>query len=95
VSEKPATTWSAKNVELPTSKRVLSAERQLALVDRVIGAEAHAAEVGAVSSLTQTEQLRAEQQLQRMRDSPEWRIGRLATMPARLARRVLRRVARR
>ena len=92
VDKEASTSWSAPGVEIPVSKRLLSAERQLALVDRVIGLEARVAELGAVTTLTPTEQLRAEQQLSRLRDSPAWRIGRAATLPARAARRVAGRV---
>jgi hypothetical protein len=92
VAEKNKKSWSAPGVEIPVSKRLLTAERQLALVDRIIGLEAQVAELGAVTTLTPTEQLRAEQQLSRLRDSPAWRIGRAATLPVRAARRVAGRV---
>jgi hypothetical protein len=95
VAENGKKSWSARGIELPMSKRLLTAERQLALVDRIIGLEAQVAECGAVTTLTPTEQLRAEQQLQRLRDSPAWRIGRATTLPARLARRVVGRVTKR
>ncbi|MEO8908024.1 MAG: hypothetical protein ABI310_08105 [Microbacteriaceae bacterium] len=95
MAERGKKSWSAPGVELPVSKRLLTAERQLALVDRVLGLEAQVAELGAVTTLTPTEQLRAEQQLQRLRDSPAWRIGRAATLPARVARRAIGRVTHR
>lgn len=94
VSENVHASWSGKGHELPTSKRVLSAERQLALVDRVIASEARAAELAAVTTLTPGEQLLVEQQLQAMRRSTAWRVGRVVTIPIRAGRKLLRRVSR-
>ncbi|WP_419817087.1 hypothetical protein [Glaciibacter flavus] len=83
--------WRAQEAPIATEDRLMALERQLALVDRVIGLEAEVAQLSVVSSLTPTEQLGAEQQLGRLRTSPAWRIGRVATAPLRIARRVARR----
>lgn len=77
--------------EPTNAQRVASAERQLALVDRVLGLEAALAEQTVASALTPSEQLIAERQLVRLRGSAAWRIGQVATAPARVARRTLRR----
>jgi hypothetical protein len=75
--------------EVPTTSEHLSAERQLALVDRLIGLEAENAELAVKVALTPSEQLRVEQQIARMRASFEWRVGRVVTAPFRAVRRWL------
>lgn len=87
------TPWAGREATPSASARVESAERQLALVDRVLGLEAALAELAVESSLTPSEQLIAERQLVRLRGSTAWRIGNAATAPARIARRTLRRGA--
>jgi hypothetical protein len=94
MSESAEDSWAGHGVEIPTSDRVLSAERQLALVDRVLGLEAKLAEAAVVTTLTPTEQLRTEQQLATLRASLAWRVGRAATAPMRAGRSVFRRVTR-
>ncbi|MFC6354784.1 hypothetical protein [Luethyella okanaganae] len=66
----------------------MTLERQLALVDRVLGLEAELAERSAVSSLTPADQLSVEERLDRLQRSPSWRIGRLMTSPFRAVNRV-------
>lgn len=83
--------WSAPEVESRAAHDHVEAERQLALVDRIIGLEAELAELAIASSLTPSEQLGAERQLIRLRATTAWRIGRLATAPVRIAKRVVRR----
>jgi hypothetical protein len=87
--------WQAPDFEVPVTERVFTAERQLALVDRIIGLEAQLAELAAVSTLTPAEQLRSEHQLQQVRSSLTWRVGTAALLPARLLRGVARRLVRR
>lgn len=77
-------------VEDPTKPEHLEAERQLALVDRLIGLEAENAELAVSTALTPSEQLRVEQQIGRMRNSLEWRVGRVLTAPVRAIRRLRR-----
>jgi hypothetical protein len=86
-------TWSAPAVEVPISDALIAAERQLSLVDRVLGLEAQVAELAVTTSLTPTEQLLVEQQLVRLQESSALRIGRIATLPARLARDAARKVS--
>jgi len=74
--------------------RMREQERQLALVDRVLGLEAQLAELTVASSLSAGQQLAAEKELARIRSSAEWRIARALTAPARVARRSLGRRAR-
>lgn len=66
-------------------------ERQLSLVDRVLGLEAQLAELSIVFDLIPSEKLRAEQQINRMRSSLGWRIGKVIAAPAVMARQRLRR----
>lgn len=68
-----------------------SFERQLSLVDRVLGLEAQLAELSIVFDLTPSEKLRAEQQIDRMRSSLGWRIGKVIAAPALIMRRRMRR----
>jgi len=62
-------------------------ERQLGLVDRVLGLEAQVAELSIDFDLTPSEKLRVEQQLDQMRRSLGWRVGRVIAAPVTLARR--------
>lgn len=62
-------------------------ERELTLVDRVIGLEAMVAELSSGTRLTPSEQLGVEHEIAAMRRSPEWRVARLITLPARVLRR--------
>jgi hypothetical protein len=94
MSESAEDSWAAHGIEIPTSERVLSAERQLALVDRILGLEARLAERSVVTTLTPTEQLRTEQQLAKLQASLAWRVGRAATAPMRAGRSAFRRVTR-
>lgn len=86
--------WSAVERETVADERLLSAERQLALVDRIIGLEAQLAQLGASTPLAPSEQLRTEQELSRMRQSLTWRVGTSALRPARFARKVMHRLGR-
>jgi hypothetical protein len=72
--------------EVPTTPEHLAAERQLALVDRLIGLEAENAQLAVSTALAPSEQLRVEQQIARMRASFEWRVGRVVTAPFRALR---------
>ena len=86
-----AVSWAAPDIEIPVSKRLLSAERQLALVDRIVGLEAQLAEASRGATLSPSEQLRAEQQLEKLRNSTTMRVGRAIVLPAGIARRTLKR----
>jgi hypothetical protein len=83
--------WSspAESSSTPATREY---ERQLSLVDRILGLEARVAELSVEFDLAPEEKLRAEQMIQRMRSSLEWRIGRIVALPALVVRRRLRRV---
>lgn len=72
----------------------LRTEQELSLVDRVIGLEQQLNERSERQLLSPSEQVAVERRLHAMSTSPEWRIGRLATFPLRVARYVKRRVIR-
>lgn len=91
MNDEAQTAWTAPQADIAVSDRMLSLERQLHLVDRILGLEAQVAQLSSSTSLTPSEELGTELQLQRMRTSPAWRIGRVATSPMRIARRILRR----
>jgi hypothetical protein len=78
--------WTSSR-ESPSTPASDDYERQLGLVDRVLGLEAQLAELSIDSALTPSEQLRVEQQLDQMRRSLGWRIGRIITAPITVARR--------
>lgn len=80
--------------ESPRTAQSDAYERQLALVDRILGLEAQVAELSIAFDLAPSETLRAEQQIDRMRASLGWRVGRVISAPALVARRRLRRVGR-
>lgn len=67
--------------ESPRSHASDDYERELGLVDRVLGLEAQVAELSVDFDLTPSEKLRVEQQLDRMRRSLAWRVGRIVTAP--------------
>lgn len=73
--------WAGSPHESPQSGGSNDRERELALVDRVLGLEAQLAEQSLSFALTPSEQLRAEQQIGRMRTSLEWRVGRVVAAP--------------
>ncbi|MET4158935.1 hypothetical protein [Agromyces sp. PvR057] len=77
---------AAERPEPATDPELL--EREMMLVDQVIGLEARIAELSAGTRLTPSEQLGVEHQIAEMRRSVEWRAGRLITLPARVLRRV-------
>lgn len=81
---------SGKAPEPVDAATLVSIERQLALVDRVLGLEAQVAELSSSSRLTPSEQLRAEKELAMLRSSLTWRLGRVAAAPISAARRVAR-----
>lgn len=81
---------SGKTPEPIDDATVFSIERQLALVDRVLGLEAQLAELSSSSQLSPSQQLRAEKELAVLRGSLTWRLGRVAAAPIRAARRVAR-----
>ncbi|TFC01211.1 hypothetical protein [Cryobacterium mannosilyticum] len=83
--------WSAPEAEVSGQERLISLERQLALIDRVIGLEAQVAELAIADSLTPSAELAAQRQLALMRQSSAWRMGRLVTAPIRVAQRIVRR----
>ncbi|MGO4105195.1 hypothetical protein AB4Y63_14670 [Leifsonia sp. YAF41] len=91
MTEPDQKSWTAAEAEASRQDLLISLERQLALVDRVIGLEAQLAELAIADSLTPTEELAAERQLVLMRHSSAWRMGRLITAPARVAQRIVRR----
>jgi hypothetical protein len=72
-------------------ERLREQERQLALLDRVLGLEAELAELSLQRTLSPSAQLAAEQELARLRGSAELRIGHALTAPARVARRTIER----
>lgn len=76
--------WEGSPREVPRSNKSDDFERELALVDRVLGLEAQLAEQSVTFALTPSEQLRAEQQIARMRSSLGWRVGRIVAAPATL-----------
>lgn len=71
----------ASSQESPRSRASDDYERQLGLVDRVLGLEAQVAELSVDFDLTPSEKLRVEQQLDQMRRSLGWRVGRIVTAP--------------
>lgn len=85
-------TWSAPGKEIPLDERLVSAERQLALVDRILGLEAQLAQASTTATLTPSEQLSVEKQLEQIRSSNAFRVGRIAILPLAMARRMLSRV---
>lgn len=91
--------WTGPEAEIdaePTGPdRMLSLERQLQLVDRVKSLEARLAQLSNTRPSTPSEQLSAEQQLLALRASLPWRVGRVVTIPVRVAQRLLKRGTRR
>jgi hypothetical protein len=77
--------------ESPSTPETTSAERQLELVDRILGLEAQVAELSISTTLTPSEQLRVEQQLARTYTSVTWRVGSVVAAPLRLIGRRLTR----
>lgn len=73
--------WTGSSRESLQSRTTEDYERELALVDRVLGLEAQLAEQSVDFGLTPSEQLRAEQQIDRMRASLGWRVGRILSAP--------------
>lgn len=92
MADKGGGSWAAPDVEIPVSKRLMSAERQLALVDRIIGLEAQLAELSASATLRPSEQLRVEQQLKQVQNSTSFRVGKMLVAPAGVAKYRLKRV---
>ena len=74
------------------ARNSLSLELQLELVDRVRALEAELAQISHPRSLSATEQLDAEKLLLELRNSLPWRVGRILTMPLRVAQRTVRRI---
>ncbi len=70
---------------------VASFERQLALVDRILGLESQVARLSATSSLDPSEQLLVERELARLRSTMTWRTGRIVSAPLRAVLRITRR----
>lgn len=81
------TAWTGPEVDPADA---VTAERQLALVDRIFGLEAQVARLSAVRSLGPSEQLLVEQELARLRSTVTWRTGRIVSAPLRAALRVVR-----
>lgn len=81
--------WAGSPRESPRTSRSDDLERELALVDRLLGLEAQLAEQSLTFALTPSEQLRVEQQIGRMRSSLNWRVGRLVAAPVTLLSRRL------
>jgi len=77
--------------QVTDEERLRDEERQLALVDRILGLEAEVAELSVARSLSPGQQLAAEQELARLRSSAELRLGHALTAPARIARRAIER----
>lgn len=75
----------------PEESRV---ELELGLIDRVIGLEQQVSELSDRVQLSPSERVAVERRLHSMSTSPEWRIGRVATLPLRAARYLKRRVLR-
>lgn len=75
--------------QVTDEERLREQERQLALVDRILGLEAEIAELRVARSLSAGQQLAAEQELARVRASAELRIGHVLTAPARIAKRAV------
>ncbi|MBW4032811.1 MAG: hypothetical protein HIU88_09120 [Acidobacteria bacterium] len=73
--------WSESSRESPRSRESDDYERELALIDRILGLEAQLAEQSVDFALTPSEQLRVEQQIARMRGSLTWRFGQIAATP--------------
>ena len=73
--------WAGSPRESPRSRESDDYERELALVDRILGLEAQLAEQSVDFALTPSEQLRVEQQIIRMRSSLAWRFGQIASAP--------------
>lgn len=90
MSETDSGAWSGPQADLPNHRPEPSVERELALVDRVLGLEARVAELSVSSSLHPSEQLLVEQELARLRSSVTWRTGRIVSAPLRVALRVVR-----
>ena len=81
--------WSGPDSGVPEAD-IVSAERQLALVDRIFGLESQVARLSAARTLDPSEQLLVEQELARLRSTVTWRTGRIVSAPLRLALRVAR-----
>lgn len=80
--------------ESPRTSQSDAYERQLALINRILGLEAQVAELSIAFDLAPSQTLRAEQQIDRMRSSLGWRVGRVISAPVLLAKRRLRRAGR-
>lgn len=93
MTELEDTPWKGTEADLPTGRDLVTFERELALVDRILGLEAELARYSIASSLTPDEQLAAEDELARLRGSLTWRAGRLVSAPMRVIRRATGRPA--
>lgn len=79
---------------LPDSA-VLAYERELDLVDRVIGLEQQLAELRETAVIDPSARVSEERNLAAMRSSLTWRVGRLVMLPVRVAKYAKRVVFRR
>jgi hypothetical protein len=84
--------WTGPEVEAAAPGRLLPLERQLELVDRVRRLEAELEQLSSTRHLTPSETLSAERQLVELRNSLPWRVGRIITIPVRVAQRAARRL---
>lgn len=68
-------------------------QRQLALVDEIIGLKASLAQEAVRNSPSRLRLEQVEHEIRELRGSTTWRVGRLVMSPARVFRRLLRRSA--
>lgn len=95
MQEDRAVSWTAEGHESANDSLSAERERNLALVDRVLGLEAEVAQLSIASSLAPSDVLAAERRLGLLQRSSTWRIGRLVTAPGRVVMRSARSMAKR
>src|SRR4051794_25881150 len=78
--------WSSSRPDSQPSDEQLRAERELELLDRVIGLEQQIRELKSANLLSPSEVVAVERTMAHMQTSLTWRAGRLVTLPIRAAR---------
>lgn len=94
MTDAPASRWPAAHPEANISAEQAALVEILELRDRVIGLEQQLNEVVASQSADPSARVLAERELAQLKASVAFRVGRLVTLPVRVARVIVRRVLR-
>ena len=94
MSVAPEANWSEGRPGSALSREEQLVERELELLDRVIGLEQQVRELQSANLLGPSEAVAIERNLSAMQNSITWRAGRAVTLPIRAARVLKRRFLR-